>query len=305
MRVYIAGPMRAEPDWGARAFGRAKALLASLGHEPVSPADLDRAEGIAPCGAGDGFGVEGWHRVMRRDLGLVMGCDAVALLPNWHASRGARAERFVAETVGIPIWRVVPDDGAFYPESVIGIAGRARAGKDTLGRVIAEIFGYERAAFARPLKAMLSALDPLVPVPGCDRPRRLAEVVGEEGWERAKEHAEVRRLLQRLGTEAGRRCLWEDVWVYALVRSATSGRVVVTDVRFRNEAMAIKERGGIVVRVERPGAGPLHGTEGRHVSETELDSWDFDAVVVNDGSLSDLVEAAKRLPLGEASLAPA
>lgn len=115
-----------------------------------------------------------------------------------------------------------------------------------------------------------------------------------------------RHMLQTLGTEFGRREK-DSVWVdYArhtarrlLNENMTYDRVqgpvereagrtdfvVITDVRFRNEVLAIKKVGGLVIKIIGPGAISLDGAAGTHKSETEQDgipqSW-FDAVIYND-----------------------
>lgn len=100
----------------------------------------------------------------------------------------------------------------------------------------------------------------------------------------------VREFLQKLGTEGLRNNLHENVWVNALFSEfehATS-KWIITDVRFQNEADAIKKLGGIVVRIDR---GMDTGT---HASETSLDDYSFDYTIKNKGSLYDLVkEVAK------------
>ena len=63
---------------------------------------------------------------------------------------------------------------------------------------------------------------------------------------------------------------------------------IITDVRFLNEANAIKERGGILIKIERD-----NGTESTHISETALDSYDidtFDYTINNNGTLEDLAK---------------
>jgi hypothetical protein len=84
--------------------------------------------------------------------------------------------------------------------------------------------------------------------------------------------------------------LGDDVWVDALYSDhKDAAGLVVTDVRFPNEAEAVAKRGGVMIRVERPGVGPTKDKHGRaHVSETALDDWPFDHVLVNDGSVDDL-----------------
>lgn len=293
MRVYIAGPMRGFDLYNFPAFDAARDLLRSAGHEPVSPADMDREHGVdGTVGVSEHF-VRG---ALRRDFLAILDCDAIAFLPGWEQSSGARAERHVAESVGLPCYRIDPE-ATFYRESYIGIAGVARAGKDTLARLISSR-GYEHRSFAGPLKGILYALNPVVPLMvdaveerPLDEPvvvhDRIAHLVDAVGWEEAKGVEDVRRLLQRLGTEGGRHHLGDDVWVETLFRSPSSGRVVVSDVRFPNEARAIRDRGGIVARITRPGIQAVNA----HASEHALDDFDFDVEVVNDGSIADLRRA--------------
>ena len=106
----------------------------------------------------------------------------------------------------------------------------------------------------------------------------------------------VRTLLQKVGTDCMRDCLHKNVWVNALFakfRPNVQGEDfpshwLITDCRFPNEALAIKERNGIVIRVTRPGE-----EVGEHASETALDNWDFDIVITNDGSIEDLIQKVK------------
>jgi hypothetical protein len=56
---------------------------------------------------------------------------------------------------------------------------------------------------------------------------------------------------------------------------------IITDTRFPNEAQAIKDAGGIVIRVDRPGVSAINA----HPSETALDNWDFDYKIWNGSDL--------------------
>lgn len=165
---------------------------------------------------------------------------------------------------------------------IIGLAGYAQSGKDTVASMLAPRYG--RRAFADALRDVLYALDP-----DCRHNvdyndiRGVSTWVDEYGWEWAKANTEVRALLQRLGTEAGRKILGEDIWVKTAMRDLLS-YTVFTDVRFPNEAQAIVDQGGVVWRVNRPGTGAVNG----HPSETALDDWPYDLLIVNDGSLDDL-----------------
>lgn len=95
----------------------------------------------------------------------------------------------------------------------------------------------------------------------------------------------VREFLQTLGTRALRDNLNENVWVNSLFGNFDeSSQWLITDTRFPNEADAIKERGGIVVRVDRG------LSTGDHPSETALDDYNFDYVIPNKGNIEELIE---------------
>lgn len=174
-------------------------------------------------------------------------------------------------------------------KTLIGIAGRKRAGKDTVAAHLVERFGYEQRSFAALLKRMALAVDPIVDIGFDSRViYRLSQVVDEEGWEGAKEYGEVRRFLQTLGTDGVRGHLGEDAWVDAALPSAPTSRTVFADVRFPNEAQRILDCGGQLLRIVRPGQSKVD----LHSSETALCDWDI-PVVVNDGSIEQLCRRAE------------
>lgn len=187
---------------------------------------------------------------------------------------------------------------------IIGLSGFARAGKDETAKVLVEDYGFTRVAFADKLREVLYQLNPLIDVEHfvyddkfLEREpvfkRYVQDVIDRFGWDGYKETPygpEIRRLLQRLGTEAGRLTLWDSIWIDAAFAGVESKKVVVTDARFINEFEAIKERGGEIWRVERPGIGPANN----HASEIEAITYrGFDAKIINDGSLEDLRNEVK------------
>ena len=165
---------------------------------------------------------------------------------------------------------------------LVGLSGYAGSGKDAAAQVLLEA-GYERRAFADKLRAMAYELNPIIPIKG--QMYRLGRLVDAYGWEHCKrEYPEAREILQRLGTEAGRKVLGENVWVRATLNDlgvdvlfATGPKVVVTDVRFPNEAAAIQRLGGKVYRVQRPGVTAINA----HPSETALDDFPFDEILLS------------------------
>lgn len=108
-----------------------------------------------------------------------------------------------------------------------------------------------------------------------------------------------RKLLQLLGTEAGRQIIHPNIWVNALFSAyKPEDNWIVTDVRFPNEADIVKDKGGIMIRINRS----QFLIDGRvilkdeHASETGLDDYDkFDYVIDNDGTVQDLIDKVKSL----------
>lgn len=180
---------------------------------------------------------------------------------------------------------------------IFGLTGVAQVGKDTAAKALIES-GYRRVGFADALREMLYALNPLIPTSGVDVDERgeiipasavtrLREVVDVFGWEGAKQSKEVRELLQRLGTEAGREILGENIWIDTALGEFDyfkTNKIVVSDVRFDNEAEAIRRRCGVVVKIERPGFAPINN----HASDAGISAELIDHIVTNDGSIDDL-----------------
>lgn len=150
---------------------------------------------------------------------------------------------------------------------IIALSGFARAGKDEAAKALVEEFGFKQVAFADKLREMLYQLNPLA----SDQNGwvTVQDVIDKYGWDGYKETmygTEIRRLLQRLGTEAGRQTLWDSIWIdAALTGHPEDARLVVSDARFYNEFDAVRSRGGEVWRIERPGVGPAN----THASEIE------------------------------------
>jgi hypothetical protein len=167
---------------------------------------------------------------------------------------------------------------------VIGLCGVAGSGKSTAATLLVERRGFSARPFAWPLKRMLRALGVLdVALYG---PREAKERPIECLGDRSARHA-----MQTLG-DWGRGSMGEAFWVDAWRRSiAGTGHVVADDVRFPNEAQAIRDLGGIVIGIERDGAGDR--VNPGHISEA-VDRIVCDVVIVNNGSLDDLLRELDR-----------
>lgn len=87
--VYISGPMSGYPGKNYDAFHQAEKHLRALGYDVLNPA-------IHPE-------QETWADFLRLDLAEVLRANAVAVLPGWEVSRGARLEVHVALELGVPV----------------------------------------------------------------------------------------------------------------------------------------------------------------------------------------------------------
>lgn len=276
MKIYLAGPMSSVQDFNFPEFFRVTDELRSLGHQVINPAEtngptVEEALNDLP------YNPMEWEDYMRIDLQSLTDSEVLCLLPGWQASRGARLEVKVAKELGMPIY--VFQDGELKPRlQVIGISGYARSGKDTIAEHLISK-GYIRGSFADAIREALLRLDPVV------NGNRVSTLVEQLGWEAAKSDPEIRALLQRLGTEVGREMFGDNIWIDHLFDSLPDGsKVVISDVRYPNEAEAIEAIGGQVWRVNRPGISAVNA----HISDSALDEYTFPVVLSNSGSIDDL-----------------
>jgi hypothetical protein len=166
---------------------------------------------------------------------------------------------------------------------IIGLTGYAQSGKDTVAQVLVEKYGYTRIAFADKIRELLYEMDP--PVTDNNRVVGLQNYVEELGWDIAKQNPNVRSMLQNLGVGA-RKVFGENFWVQQALRQVHfEGNFVITDVRFPNEADAIRKYDGAQIwRIKRNGVNAVN----QHVSETAMDGEKVDQIFMNSGSLEDL-----------------
>jgi hypothetical protein len=187
---------------------------------------------------------------------------------------------------------------------IVGLNGYAQVGKDTAAAALLSI-GYERLAYADKLREGIYELNPIVSAlaeaslienarenmgvelaPGVGIVYlRLQQVVDAVGWDEAKQLSEIRELMQRYGTEAGRDIHGNDCWVELVADQMMPGiDYVVTDVRMANEVEDIHRAGGIVVRITRPGTGPVND----HVSDTGAGLLPVDYTIDNNSTIEAL-----------------
>jgi hypothetical protein len=167
---------------------------------------------------------------------------------------------------------------------VIGLIGYAQSGKDTVADYLVKTHGYTRIAFADAIRDFVYALNPLIKLNKDSSTIFLVDLVNSLGWEKAKQEPNVREWLQNVGVFA-REILDPQVWVVSAFRKVDrDAKTVITDVRFENEAIAVKALFGQLWKVKRNGVGPVNN----HISETELEDYKPDQILKNDGSIEDL-----------------
>ena len=114
LRIYLAGPMRGIPEFNFLAFHTAAKELRSYGHVVFNPAERDEAEFgkfSCPTGAESEFAAHTGLTPMeaRRNCFLAdttwicREAEAIALLPGWQNSKGARAELALSEALGLEV----------------------------------------------------------------------------------------------------------------------------------------------------------------------------------------------------------
>lgn len=181
---------------------------------------------------------------------------------------------------------------------LIGIHGKAGSGKDTVAQFLADN-GFERYAFADPIKKALKA----------------AFFLGNEHFEdRALKESEIdwigkspRRLAQLFGTEFGRQLVADDIWIRCAQRQLDNLRdmeretfmpfagLVISDVRFENEAAWIRSQGGTVLHLVRPTAAQVEA----HSSELGIRFLQGDGAITNNGTIADLLKTVSDFFLQE------
>lgn len=186
-----------------------------------------------------------------------------------------------------------------FAGQLIGLHGAIGAGKDTVASRLKEAHGFWGLSFAGPVKDML--------INGLGLPREAftdrnlkEDIIPWLG-------KSPRDLMRSLGTEWGRGLVSEDIWVnkcslsIGLVRHAMRDRaaIVVTDVRYPNEADFIRSRGGKVWHIARQQQDRIE-----HTSDIKLIPKPGDSIVSNNGTLQDLHAEIERALLGHCVVQP-
>lgn len=221
---------------------------------------------------------------------------------------------------------------------IIGISGKIGSGKDTIGEIIQGLSitnggrEFEIKKFAGKLKTIASLLTG-ISIYDFENQDFKKTLLGEE-WGTVRpnpmnaippfenvqfnELMSVREFLQKLGTEAMRNGLHQNVWVNALFADYRRPKMsepnpsnwIITDVRFPNELEAINDVNGLTIRITSPFIRFSDGSyrakskmmgdyDNEHPSETALDTFGFDYEIINDGSIDDLIAKVRQILITE------
>jgi hypothetical protein len=167
---------------------------------------------------------------------------------------------------------------------LFGLTGKARSGKDTTGIIIQLLLAHTQlVSWADPIRRALRAMYPGLNdahIYG-DLKETPLPVLGKS----------PRQMMQTLGTDWGRNIIHKDIWLMIGMNNIAAAmdeghNVVVTDVRFENEAEAIRNMGGHILHIRRDNQQTIQ--ESTHASEAGIAVLESDWVVHNTGTVEDL-----------------
>jgi hypothetical protein len=169
---------------------------------------------------------------------------------------------------------------------IIGLAGKAGAGKDTVADILLRDYGFRKLSFATALKQAASIMTGY-PIEHFHAHDMKEKEMPEWG-------VTPRKFIQMLGTDLIRNQFRADFWVRRLEMelcdmrgTPVAGRFVITDCRFEDEAAWLREKGGTLIHIERPDlvqTAAIHS----HASEFGVARSKGDQIIRNDSSLEDL-----------------
>ena len=206
---------------------------------------------------------------------------------------------------------------------IIGITGLISSGKDTIADYLTTYQGFKRISFAASLKDAVAAVFDWdrESLEGTTKASRVWREQKDEWWSnRLKMDITPRWVLQYWGTDVCRNHFHNDIWVASVEHRLLNSKedIVITDCRFSNEVAAIKNAGGVAIRVQR-GLNPEwydsaiaynRGPNGNvswalskmqldnmkiHASEYSSVGLKYDHVIENNGTIDSLHEKIKNL----------
>lgn len=170
---------------------------------------------------------------------------------------------------------------------IIGLHGKVGSGKDTVAREILKSFpeySFKRKSFGYNVKKIVSIIT------GIDMRTILSRKIKTfylKSW-----NMTVGEMFQKIGTNALRDAFDDDIWIKSLFNNINDDdNIIITDVRFINEAKSIKDRGGYLIKIvgDPNDVNKYDSRNKTHSSETELDDFnEFDVIYENNPPIENL-----------------
>ena len=183
---------------------------------------------------------------------------------------------------------------------IIGISGKAGSGKDTAAKMLEVLYANPDISYEDFSNRKYKNFADIQIVHFADILKETVQVLfGIGEWETNTQEGKkttiewigktVRELLQGVG-QGLRDVIDPNLWIKVLFANTENwSNYIIADVRYPNELDAIKERNGILLRIDRKDAGA-----GNHSSEIALDDYkEWDVHIENNGSIEDLFEAMR------------
>lgn len=185
---------------------------------------------------------------------------------------------------------------------LIGLAGAAGCGKDTVAQFLCDTHEFRQIALAEPIR---KGIEVMFGIPyECLIDRALKEQPLDQLCGKSP-----RQAMQTLGTEWGRYHLCLDIWLKVAQREIDYQRkiaaannlylngIVISDIRFEGEAKWLRDQGGIIWHIERP--NNPYATFTRHLSEVPILPLQNEPVILNDDDIDQLHEQIEILMIDE------
>jgi hypothetical protein len=169
--------------------------------------------------------------------------------------------------------------------NLIAFSGFKTSGKSSAANHLVELYGAERISFAQPIREMLGVLG----LTGSDLS------TGKETPHPVLGGNTPRFAMQTLGTQWGREMIDQRLWLNLLAARVCAAKdagklVVIDDVRFANEVELIRDLGGVIIHIERPGL-----TGGEHASEAGIPLDRVSYTIVNNRAVENLLSLVSQL----------